>query len=390
MWTLLRFGCVIAVEKQRRMDAMASDLDLDVLLAPIADDGPTGADPRTNFDPASRYFRLRDARAEARAAERQADAAGSEDEAPTAQWVPVLRLATELLATEAKDIEVAAWAIEALLRIDGLAGFTAGCRLMQRLLETFWDDVHPMLDDEGLLGRLAPISGLNGESGEGTLIQPLRKLTLFERPDGSSLALWQYQQSAEVAGIGDPARQAQRIAAGVAPFEQVEAEAVSRPAIFSTLRRDAAAATTAWRELSAVVDALAGSDAPSSSRVRDLLQDITAIADRFAPAEAAPAEAGVPVGTASGGVPPVVATAAPGASGPRSIATREDALRAIDEAATFFRRTEPHSPLAYTLSEAARRGRLTWPELLEELVPDPDSRDAILRSLGIRPLPPPE
>jgi type VI secretion system protein ImpA len=70
-------------------------------------------------------------------------------------------------------------------------------------------------------------------------------------------------------------------------------------------------------------------------------------------------------------------------------ASREDALRALSEIANFFRRTEPHSPLSYTLDEAVRRGRMTWPELLAEVVADMDARNSILTTLGIRP-PPPE
>ena len=56
--------------------------------------------------------------------------------------------------------------------------------------------------------------------------------------------------------------------------------------------------------------------------------------------------------------------------------SREDALRALGQIAEFFRRTEPHSPLAYTLEEAVRRGRMTWPELLAEIVADADARNA--------------
>jgi type VI secretion system protein ImpA len=41
--------------------------------------------------------------------------------------------------------------------------------------------------------------------------------------------------------------------------------------------------------------------------------------------------------------------------------------------------------LAYTLDDAIRRAKLTWPELLEEVVPDISVRQAILTSLGIRP-----
>ena len=75
---------------------------------------------------------------------------------------------------------------------------------------------------------------------------------------------------------------------------------------------------------------------------------------------------------------------------PGQVASREDALRALGEIANFFRRTEPHSPLSYTLDEAVRRGRMTWPELLAEVVADTDTRNTILTTLGIRPPPPPE
>ena len=67
------------------------------------------------------------------------------------------------------------------------------------------------------------------------------------------------------------------------------------------------------------------------------------------------------------------------------VASREDALRTLETLATFFRRTEPVSPLAYTLDDAIRRARMSWPDLLEEIVADPATRAAILSALGIRP-----
>ena len=361
-------------------------LDPDTLRAPISEEMPAGADPRENYAPQSLYFRLRDARSEARAAERQADAAPDSPGAPPADWASVVQLGTELLATEAKDLEVAAWCGEALLRTDGLPGLTAVLVLMRGLVEDYWDTLHPMPDDEGVARRVAPIAGLSGEGGEGTLAQPLRKLTLFERRDGTPLALWQYQQSAELAGIGDAARREQRIASGVTPFEQVEAEAqTTGRSQLSELRRAAATAFDAWQALARALDERAGADAPSMGRVRDLLADIIAICDRYCPAEAS-GEAAMPVSSAQ--VPEASVASVPRYAG--AIATREEALRILGEVADFFRRTEPHSPLAYTLYEAVRRGRLSWPELLEEIVPDTDSRASILRSLGILPPAPPE
>ena len=68
-----------------------------------------------------------------------------------------------------------------------------------------------------------------------------------------------------------------------------------------------------------------------------------------------------------------------------ALLTRDAALRELDRIADYFRRTEPHSPLAYTLEEAARRGRMSLSELLAEVLPDADVRNAMLQRLGIRP-----
>jgi type VI secretion system protein ImpA len=72
------------------------------------------------------------------------------------------------------------------------------------------------------------------------------------------------------------------------------------------------------------------------------------------------------------------------AAAPRALRTREDAIRQIEELAEYFRKTEPHSPLAYTLADAVRRARLPLPELLAEVLPDSGARQAMLTMLGIR------
>jgi type VI secretion system protein ImpA len=163
------------------------------------------------------------------------------------------------------------------------------------------------------------------------------------------------------------------------PFDRVEAAArATSRGLFLGLRRGLDEALAAWDAMDKVFEAAAGSDAPPTRRVRDLLLRILAIVDRYAPAQvqaAAEPEAEAP------GAP-----AAPAATGgPRRLATREDALAGLTEIAEFFRRTEPQSPLAYTIEDAVRRGRLSWPELMKEIVTDDSLRNNILNSLGIKP-----
>ena len=48
------------------------------------------------------------------------------------RWRPVAALALEALKGSAKDLEVATWLTEALVRTEGLAGLSAGARHHRR------------------------------------------------------------------------------------------------------------------------------------------------------------------------------------------------------------------------------------------------------------------
>jgi type VI secretion system protein ImpA len=366
------------------MAGLPEGFDLDALLAPIPGEAPVGVDLREDFSPQSPYYRLRDARAEARAAERIADAADAEanqDAVTPPQWRTVSEVAQRALAEQTKDLEIAAWLTEALLRSDGLPGLTAGAMLITGLA-SFWDDgVFPLPDEDGVVTRLAPIIGLNGEGADGTLVQPLRRVPLFQRPDGVAYALWQYEQSQEVEGIGDAARKQQRLAAGTVPFADMEQAArTTGAARLSALRAQAGAALAAWTAMGEALDARAGADGPPTGRIRDILQSMVAAIGKYAPAEELEAPTASGDGDAAEPVP-----GQPGGTSPARAVTREDMLRELLRIADFFKRNEPHSPLAATLEEAARRARLSYAELLEELVPDVSARHAILTSLGIKP-----
>src|SRR5205823_2386598 len=238
-----------------------------------------------------------------------------------------------------EGFDLAAWLTEALLRTDGLAGFTAGVRLMTGLVENFWDNLFPLPDEDGVATRVAPLVGLNGVSGMGSLIQPLARVTLFQRPDGAPLQLWHYQQSYELAGIDDEARRQQRIEAGALPFETVENEArVAGGAAFATLQAQAAEAGAAWRALGEALDARVGADAPPTSHVRDLLDQIRGIAARFGGSAAgAPSESGTQPGAAAGdGAAAEPGGAAAVSAQSQGINSREEALRALAQIADFF------------------------------------------------------
>ncbi|MGD9879297.1 MAG: type VI secretion system protein TssA [Reyranella sp.] len=369
--------------------------DLEAILAALPGDQPVGTDLREDYTPTSVYFRLRDARADARDAERQADSpdrqgeGGGGEEALQGKWRPVAELAAGALKESTKDLEIATWLTEALVRTAGLEGLKAGASVIGGLVERYWDGLFPLPEEGDMEMRVAAVAGLSGQGADGTLMQPLRKLPLFARPDGSPFCLWQYQSSLELSGILDPERREQRIAAGVVPFEDVEKEArAAGKAHWSAQRETLVEAMAAWEAMGRILDEKAGPASPSGIRVRDALQLMMDTCNRFAPAtdEAAPAPGAdavtAPVAAARAMAPGAVVDGGP-------IAGREQALSQLEEIAEWFKRNEPNSPIGYTLDETVRRARMAWPELVAELIADEGSRTALLTSLGMkRPEPP--
>jgi type VI secretion system protein ImpA len=370
-----------------RMVDFPDGFDLAALLEPIPGDAPQGVDIREDFSSQSPYNRLRDARSDARDAEKMIDNGDPNAGDPMPSWRIVRDVGLKTLQESTKDLEVAAWVTEAYVRSHGLAGLFAGASLIKGLSEQYWDAIFPLPDDYGVETRVAPITGLNGRDGGGSLIQPLYKLQFFNRPDGTPVTFFNYQSSEQLPSLPTERRDA-RIAAGAIPWEDMENEArTAGAASLGRLRDQAAAALEAWEAMANVLDEKASEDPPSTSHVRDMLRQIHAVAIRYAPAATEQAEEAAAEEMASTDA----AAAGGGVAGPAGFSatartvSRDDALKTLETIATYFRRTEPASPLAYTLDDAIRRARLTWPELLEEVVPDVGVRQAILTSLGIRP-----
>jgi type VI secretion system protein ImpA len=71
--------------------------------------------------------------------------------------------------------------------------------------------------------------------------------------------------------------------------------------------------------------------------------------------------------------------AAPGVVAIGSIGTRQDAVRALDAVAEYFRRNEPSSPVPLLIDRAKRLVSKNFLEVLEDLAPDAVS---VARAVG--------
>lgn len=364
----------------------SSVLDFEAIQRPVPGKARAGANLRGKAD--SAYYSVKEKRTAARDAERKAetDAEKQQGYFVAAEWREVRSLALRTLQDSSKDIDLVAWLIEALCRLEGFAGLRDGFRLARGLVEEFWDELWPRPDEDGALGRLVQIIALNGEDSAGTLITPIARIPITN--GGASFATWHYQRAALRTGTPLPA------SAAAVTLTSVQRAADETPTEF--LRERVTEIEQAQSEVDAlfvVLDQKCGGKGPSSANIRGALEGVLEALRGLAGARLGlgPAEDPVPVESTAKPVPghlaertieltPVAREAAPSGV----LRSREDAFLSLQRVAEYFRTTEPHSPLSYVLEQAVRWGRLPLPALLPELIPDETARDKFMKLTGIR------
>ena len=254
--------------------------DIDALLQPLSEDKPTGEDIREDFSPTSIYYQIKDARASARTTERQNlisdDPEAINQEVP--EWRTVLELAPKILSENSKDLEIAAWYVEALIREYGYAGLRDGFQLVHGLIDKFWDDLYPLPDEDGIETRVSPLTGLNGEDGDGTLIGPITQVPLTQSYSGYDYAVWQYEQAYEIETITDPEKKEARISSGGITMKAIQSAVLETPSdFFATLKADLAQCSDEFARLSTTLDEKCGYDAPPASNIRKALKRSTEV-----------------------------------------------------------------------------------------------------------------
>jgi len=374
------------------LDATVSEhvIDLESLLQPISDDNPVGTDPRSDRAMNSLFRRTKDAREEARRLEKQAEIEGSSPAESFERWRDARKLATELLTNEAKDLEIAAYLIEALLRTNQFAGLADGLRLACGLIERYGDDIYPLPDEDGLETRYLPLIRLDGEVLAGTI----RRMEVTQGSSLEPLMIWQYRQATDLEQCTPEERQTrlERNAASLEMFRRAVSE--SDPEFFRETDRQLRACREELENLSRAIadrwedDRGAGS---SFSTVREALEEGSSVLKLIAgPHLVVKTEsAGGAGGDGSMGLIDENSIFAGGLDGRENIdiviAQRENAFRALECIAVFFERTEPQSLIPALLRKAIRWGKMSPERLYAELVEDSAVREQIFKLAGINP-----
>ncbi len=323
-------------------------LDIEQLLAPISDAQPCGED--ISFSPEL------DAIANARRADDPTLEQGAwVTTLKEADWKFVAKRCAELIEKRSKDLRLAVWLAEASVKTHGLRGLSDSLLLIGALCERHWEHVHPLPDEGGCEQRIGNLHWIVAR-----VPQMIIELPVTES-DGHSMKDFEAAR-----GRGG---------------EELEAlQAASRRssrAFYEAMVRELDRCAAAMADLERAVDERVGQDGPSFTAAKAALQGMIHFVTPFA------REAGAMPKAAADTQPDVAEGAAPRTMSSGPIQNRAQALAQLRIVAEFFRRTEPHSPVAYLAEKAATWGEQPLHQWLRGVVKDDATLARIEDLLGI-------
>lgn len=346
---------------------------IETLLMPISEEHPCGESPRNDNSFTNRYYQLKNLRQQARLAERQRMQQSDAELLIPAEWREVAELAIQVLQEQTKDLEVASWLVEAWIRIQGFEGLLDGLNLLTAFIEKYDSELSHDASDELEL-QLATVQGLSGEQQPGTMIMPLMSQPITQASGKANVAMWQYQQAVEISQLIDEEARKKRLAQGGVEFSQVQQAAKLSPLEFGTsLQQTITFALEALCRCDEMFTIAYAEHAPSWHYLRQTLENIQhTLALLYTSHTPAPIAKTDKVIEKDSSV--TVSTV---------IQNREAVLTSVAEAADFFLKHEPHSPVIYLLQQAVRWAGLSLPELMQEICLNSQDYFAYCRMTGI-------
>jgi|SRR5579872_6692131 len=333
------------------------------ILTPIPGDNPSGS--------GLRHKPIYDQVKEARRNEDPRFRGDWERETKTADYKAVIQLSQDAIATESKDLWLAVWLAEALIYQEHLAGLCAGIALLQGLIESFWDSLHPELDEEGAEYRATPVEWFGNYFDPSKGSSPplaVRRIPLTR----SGHDLFQYRTSRSVPSDADAkasdtkaeARKAALAEGKISPEEFDNAFRDTPKPFYRQLEADVKVAGEHLDTLDKVCREKFGDVAPSFGQLKKALEDVSQLAHILLVEKLKQDPDPVPVSDTPAEVDGEAAgsDAAPEEgqeiSGNLELRTRQDALRMVIAAARFLRRSTPSDPVPYLMVRALRWGEL--------------------------------
>lgn len=304
-----------------------------------------------------------------------------------ADWNTVIRICDNLLSTRTKDLRLAAWMTEAMGKTLGLGGLANGYTLLAELCEIFWQDIHPQSDDGDHEARIGVLDWLVKQSS-----RLIRETALTRSTKGNFSSIDQESARTTARNIElNPQLAEEIIQSGCVTQEVFDAALKDTPpSHFVEGINGVEHLKIAITKLQTLLDQQLGENSPAFGDTFDTLDDLSRFFRRHAgdkwPSSSIDIK-GIPDNEYASDKPERLKPSIGGDIAPEiagvPVRSREHAIRQLHEIAAFFRRTEPHSPVAYLAEKAARWGAMPLHVWLRTVVKDDAALSRMEELLGV-------
>lgn len=370
-------------------------IDLDALLAPIAGDNPAGE----LLQYSGVYDEIREAR-------RQDDdflAQGSwQRELKVADWRKVVTVSTSALTAQTKDLQIAVWLAEALVKQHGFAGLRDSLRLVRGLHEQFWANFYPEIDeDNDMEARANALEFMDRQTalaikeialtGNNLNFNHLEESRNFDIP--ADIETLEYAQQERYTALAKQAADEKRTTGEV----WRKGKATTKRQFYEPLWLTIEECWSDFSELDSTIDRCFGNQTPGLNQLKKSLDAVRDAVKKVLlekreqepdPSDAATAISSGAESNGGGGGNQAAESNGGATIGYQIAATsgairsRQDALKRLSEVSDFFRQTEPHSPIYYLVQRAVKWGNMPLESWLQDVIKDDTVLEQIRETLG--------
>ena len=335
---------------------MSAILDIAALLQPITPDKPEG-DALAPFT--ETYAAIEEAK--------RADQDGVRN-AKKADWRDARKKAETALKEKGKDLYVACALVESLYYTDGVEGLAEGVDFLREFLNAYWDIMYPALAGDDEPERRARFDWLEEQLAHLIRTTPLTAPLGTGKP-GYDLLHWQQAQSIRHLANTDPNGAEAAVKDGGVSVEMFDQAASASPAsMYLALKPSMDRLSALLSELTTTTVKLLDGTGPNFTVLKEVLSDCRSAVEAIMLAKGLIAEKVDVVPGRDERQSVEQEKKLENRGGP--VMAREEALRELQRIASFFRETEPHSPVSYLILRAEKWARMPLDTLLVELIGD--------------------
>ena len=355
-------------------------IDIDAMLQPISEASPSGENLR--------YSGIYDEITEARRADDNLNQGEWQTELKVADFGRVLDLAIPAITTRSKDLQIAAWLSEALIKSYGFAGLRDSIKLLAGLQSQFWETLHPEIDEGDMEGRANAIAWFEGQATFSVKTIPFTGGEKYSFIDWEDSKVFDFPENIEMLETAEQVR-----------LNELKSQAEAQRRVTGDLWRKAIAATRrvqmeeanfvvdeCWAALnelnSTIEEKYDRNQMPGLTGLRKALDDVHTQIKKLLEEKRAEepdeveAEEAVEGGVSEDGTVRVAGVAT------GAISNRKDALKRLNDIAEFFQKTEPHSPISYIVQRAVKWGNMPLESWLQDVIKDETVLFNLRQTLG--------